>query len=72
MPCRGCFGPPPGVIDPGAKLVSAIASIYQGDNEDEIAKMVAEVLDPAGTFYRFGLADSILKRKRLQQAEGRA
>lgn len=63
MPCRGCFGPPPGVDDSGAKLISAIASIYQGSNEDEIARMVAEVLDPAGTFYRFGLADAILKRK---------
>ncbi|MGB2826738.1 MAG: F420-nonreducing hydrogenase, partial [Dehalococcoidales bacterium] len=30
MPCRGCFGPPLGVDDQGAKLISAIASIYQG------------------------------------------
>jgi F420-non-reducing hydrogenase small subunit len=66
MPCRGCFGPPPNVTDPGAKLVSAIASIYQGDGED-IKKMVAEIADPAGTFYRFGLADSMLKRKRLHK-----
>jgi len=64
MPCRGCFGSPPGVVDQGAKLVSAIASIYQGNTEEEIARMVDEVLDPAGTFYRFGLADSMLKRKR--------
>ncbi len=68
MPCRGCFGPPPGVTDQGAKLVSAIASIYQGDSEEEIARMVAEMVDPAGTFYRFGLADSMLKRKRLQKS----
>jgi F420-non-reducing hydrogenase small subunit len=67
MPCRGCFGPPPGVADQGAKLVSAIASIYQGDSEAAIKKMVAEMVDPAGTFYRFGLADSMLKRKRLQK-----
>ena len=65
MPCRGCFGPPPGVADQGAKLVSAIASIYQGDSVNDIMKMVDEVVDPAGTFYRFGLADSMLKRKRL-------
>jgi len=71
MPCRGCFGPPPGIADQGAKLVSAIASIYQGEGEDEIRKMVEEMVDPAGTFYRFGLADSMLKRKRLRQAEGR-
>ncbi len=67
MPCRGCFGPPPGVADQGAKLVSAIASIYQGESEEEIKKLVNEVVDPAGTFYRFGLADSMLKRKRLQK-----
>jgi F420-non-reducing hydrogenase small subunit len=71
MPCRGCFGPPPGVVDQGAKLVSAIASIYQGDSEEEIKKMVEEMVDPAGTFYRFGLADSMLRRKRLHQAERR-
>jgi len=27
------------------------------------------VVDPAGTFYRFGLADSMLKRKRLQKRD---
>jgi F420-non-reducing hydrogenase small subunit len=67
MPCRGCFGPPPGVSDQGAKLVSAIASIYQGESEEEIKKLVDEVVDPGGTFYRFGLADSMLKQKRLQK-----
>jgi F420-non-reducing hydrogenase small subunit len=65
MPCRGCFGPPPGVVDQGAKLVAAIASIYQAKDGDDIARMVEEVVDPAGTFYRFGLASSMLRRKRL-------
>jgi len=65
MPCRGCFGPPAGIVDQGAKLVSAIASIYNADSEEEISRMVEEIVDPAGTFYRFGLADSLLKRKRL-------
>ncbi len=72
MPCRGCFGPPPGVIDQGAKLVSAIASIYEGNSEQEVAQMLDEIVDPAGTFYRFGLADSILKGKRRQQPQGGA
>jgi F420-non-reducing hydrogenase small subunit len=65
MPCRGCFGPPAGVADQGAKMLSAIASIYQGDDTAGINKMLEEVVDPAGTFYRFGMADSMLKRKRL-------
>ncbi|OGO18922.1 MAG: oxidoreductase [Chloroflexi bacterium RBG_16_50_9] len=68
MPCRGCFGPPPGVIDQGAKLVSALASIYQANSQEDIARMVEEVADPAGTFYRFGLADSLMKRKRLHKS----
>ena len=65
MPCRGCFGPPAGVTDQGAKLISAIASIYEAKTDEEIAKMVEEFADPAGTFYRFGLADSLLRRKRI-------
>jgi F420-non-reducing hydrogenase small subunit len=65
MPCRGCFGPPEGVADQGAKMLSAIASIYQGETPEEINKMLEEVVDPAGTFYRFGMAESLLKRKRL-------
>lgn len=67
MPCRGCFGPPAGVADQGAKMLSAIASIYQGEGTAEINKMLEEVVDPAGTFYRFGMADSMLKRKRLNK-----
>jgi len=65
MPCRGCFGPPPGVTDQGAKMLSALASIYDVKDEDEIKKMVEEVVDPAGTFYRFGMSSSMLKRKRM-------
>ena len=53
-------------------MVSAIASIYQGSGEAEILEMVNGVVDPAGTFYRFGLADSMLKRKRLSQTQRRA
>ena len=67
MPCRGCFGPPAGVIDQGAKMVSAVASIYQANGEEDIAQMVRDIVDPAGTFYRFGLSDSMLRRKRLQR-----
>jgi F420-non-reducing hydrogenase small subunit len=63
IPCRGCFGPPPGVADQGAKLVSAIASIYETNGKQDIEKMVNELVDPAGTFYRFGMSISMLKRK---------
>jgi F420-non-reducing hydrogenase small subunit len=69
MPCRGCFGPPPGVIDQGAKMLSAVASIYQGNDEESVARMIDEILDPVGLFYRFGLADSMLKRKHIRQTQ---
>ena len=69
MPCRGCFGPPAGVTDQGAKMLSAIASIYQGDGTEAINKMLEEIVDPAGTFYRFGLADSMLKKTRRVKAK---
>lgn len=64
MPCRGCFGPPPGVYDQGAKMLSALASIYEAQDEREITRMVDEMVDPAGTFYRFGMSTSMLRRKR--------
>ena len=65
MPCRGCFGPPPNVIDQGAKMLSALASIYDAKDEGDIARMLEEAVDPAGTLYRFGLPVSMLKRKRM-------
>jgi len=65
MPCRGCFGPPAGVVDQGAKMLSALASIYDVTDEEEIKRMVEEMVDPAGTFYRFGMSTSLLQRKRM-------
>jgi len=65
MPCRGCFGPPAGVVDQGAKMLSALASIYDVTGEEELKRMVEEMVDPAGTFYRFGMSTSLLQRKRM-------
>ncbi|MBN1270943.1 MAG: oxidoreductase [Candidatus Aminicenantes bacterium] len=66
MPCRGCFGPTDQVFDQGAKFLSAIASILDTDDEKEIEKLVDSIDDPAGTFYRFSLPASILRRKRME------
>jgi F420-non-reducing hydrogenase small subunit len=65
MPCRGCYGPPDGVIDQGAKLISVLGSIIDSTDSDEIEKACATVCDPLGTAYRYGLANSILRRSRL-------
>lgn len=65
MPCEGCFGPPPGVIDQASKLVSAISSIYQANDEKDVKRMVEEMVDPVGRFSRFVMSNSLLRRKRM-------
>jgi F420-non-reducing hydrogenase small subunit len=65
MPCRGCFGPPDGVTDQGAKILSAIASIVAPTEEEEVVEAIGEIADPLGTFYRFSLPSSLLGRTRL-------
>jgi F420-non-reducing hydrogenase small subunit len=62
VPCRGCYGPPPNVTDQGAKMVSALSSVIDAHEPEEIEKILDEIVDPLGTFYRFSLAHSILRR----------
>ncbi len=62
FPCRGCYGPVDGVVDQGAKYISALASVVDSENPEEIDKIISEIVDPAGTFYRFGLPGSLLRR----------
>jgi len=62
-PCRGCYGPPIDSPDPGAKMMSAIATMIDANDEAEIEKIIEDIVDPAGTFYRFSLPGSILRRK---------
>ena len=66
MPCRGCYGPPEGVLDQGAKLISVLGSVIDSTDPVEIEKVCATVHDPLGTAYRYGLASSILRRSRLK------
>jgi F420-non-reducing hydrogenase small subunit len=64
MPCTGCFGPTSRVRDYGAKALSAIASIIDSDDDAEIEQIAQTVSDPVGTFYRYSLPSSILRRRR--------
>jgi F420-non-reducing hydrogenase small subunit len=60
----------PGVEDQGAKMLSAIASVIsagkegmeEADIEREIEAVVNTIADPAGTFYRFSMSHSLLRR----------
>lgn len=61
MPCTGCNGPGPLVTDQGAAAMSAFASI--ATNLD----VVNQAVDPIGTFYKYSLANSILRRKVMKK-----
>jgi len=77
MGCRGCYGPLEGVEDQGAKMLSAIASVIgvgspemeEDELEREIQAVVDTIPDPAGTFYRFSMAHSFLRRANLNGDE---
>ncbi|MHA1724553.1 MAG: hypothetical protein ACTSXH_06880 [Promethearchaeota archaeon] len=59
-PCLGCYGPPVGVKDQGAKFISALGSLCANKDPEEIMKVIK---DPVGLFNRFTLADSTIKHK---------
>jgi len=63
MPCTGCFGPTSRVKDQGAKMLSSISSNIAPKEEGAIDQVLAGIPDPVGTFYRYGLAKSLLRRK---------
>jgi F420-non-reducing hydrogenase small subunit len=60
-PCAGCYGPAIGVKDFGARMITAIASVIDAEDPDEIERIMDGIVDPAGTFYRFGLANSMMR-----------
>lgn len=62
--CRGCYGPTAGSVDQGLALVTAIGSILAAKDEERAREQVAEIADPAGTFYRFTVASSLLQGRR--------
>jgi len=66
MPCSGCFGPPGRVRDYGGKILSALASIVGSRDDAEIIKILDSIPDPIGTFYRYSLPVSMLRRKKME------
>ena len=68
MPCTGCGGPTPQALDQGASMITALASIMglEGEeamSEEQVNKLIDQVVDPVGTFYKYTLPTSIIKRK---------
>jgi F420-non-reducing hydrogenase small subunit len=63
MPCTGCFGPTSRVRDQGAKMLSSLCANVVSKEGDEIREILSGIPDPVGTFYRYGLAKSLLRGK---------
>jgi len=59
--CIGCYGPAEGVVDYGARLIGAFASVIDSEDPEEIEAILDGIPDPTGQFYRFNLAGSLLK-----------
>jgi F420-non-reducing hydrogenase small subunit len=79
MGCRGCYGALDGVADQGSRFLSAMASVTDAgdvkDGEQEAERKIKALMDtladPAGTFYRFSLAHSLLNRARIVNGNGK-
>jgi F420-non-reducing hydrogenase small subunit len=70
MPCTGCFGPVDQVRDQGAKALSALASSVGSNDPVETEQILSGIVDPVGTFYRYGMAASMLYQKRTPAGPG--
>jgi F420-non-reducing hydrogenase small subunit len=77
-PCTGCYGPPEGIMDQGAKMIAALGSLCDINElkkltEEEIVVHINEIMDSipdlAGTFYKYSLADSILGTRGNYEAD---
>ena len=62
VPCRGCYGLPVNVRDQGAKMISALASVIDSTDPEEVNAIIETIADPVGTFYRFSLPASVIRR----------
>jgi F420-non-reducing hydrogenase small subunit len=72
MPCTGCGGPTPNSLDQGAKMISALASILGLEDEEkmsdeEVEEMINSIVDPVGTFYKYGLPSAIVNKKVMKK-----
>jgi hypothetical protein len=54
-------------VDYGARLISAFASVIDSDKPEEIDRILDGLVDPAGQFYRFNLAGSLLRASKAAQ-----
>lgn len=66
IPCRGCYGPAPNVVDQGAKLLSAVASVVDSADPEQIDRILETLPDFTSYAYRYSLPASLLQRSHRQ------
>jgi F420-non-reducing hydrogenase small subunit len=68
VPCRGCNGPTKEAFDQGGNMLNLVATIFgvneEDLTEDDVERIFKQIKDPLGTFYRFTLPKSMLRRVR--------
>src|SRR5215208_465105 len=68
--CIGCYGPAEGVMDYGARLITALSSVLDANTPEEIDKILDGIPDPTGQVYRFNLAGSLMKASKSAWEKG--
>jgi len=67
MPCTGCGGPCPEADEQGAAMISALSTVLSiADEKNESydsEKVIDQLKDPLGTFYKYSLPASIINRR---------
>ena len=64
LPCRGCYGAAGAAADQGTAMLSTLGSLFDATTEERAHELADQIVDPVGTFYRFGLASSALHGRR--------
>jgi len=67
-PCRGCMGPPKGITDQAADMISVIGSIVSLDKIE--VEDLMKIKDLSGSLYRFTLPSSTFKGKIRRKLNG--
>jgi len=71
MPCTGCGGPCPNVTEQGSAMISALSSILEVNEEKKETcnpeKLIAQIKDPLGTFYKYSLPASLSRRRVMKK-----
>lgn len=70
--CIGCYGPAEGVMDYGARLITAFSSVIDANTPEEIDRILDGIPDPTGQVYRFNLAGSLMRANRKAWTEEKA